>query len=111
MDLIVNRLAEELQLLAPFGKDNPNPAFLLESVKLQEYDVIGNGRALRLRIASAHGGVAGICFGSEEKISKMAELCRTADRLQITAHIDINEFNGRKSVQLMIVDISENKQE
>ena len=37
--------------------------------------------------------------------------CRTADRLQITAHIDINEFNGRKSVQLMIVDISENKQE
>ena len=104
-------LAEELQLLAPFGKDNPNPAFLLESVKLQEYDVIGNGRALRLRIASAHGGVAGICFGSEEKISKMAELCRTADRLQITAHIDINEFNGRKSVQLMIVDISENKQE
>ena len=104
-------LAEELQLLAPFGKDNPNPAFLLESVKLQEYDVIGNGRALRLRIASAHGGVAGICFGSEEKISKLAELCRTADRLQITAHIDINEFNGRKSVQLMIVDISENKQE
>jgi hypothetical protein len=41
----------------------------------------------------------------------MAELCRTADRLQITAHIDINEFNGRKSVQLMIVNISENKQE
>ena len=105
------QLAEDLQLLAPFGKDNPAPAFLLESVKLLEYDVVGSGRALRMRIASSNGGIPCICFGSEEKIAKLADICRTADRLRITAHIDINNFNGRRSIQLTIIDLTENKQQ
>ncbi len=102
-------LAEDLLAMAPFGKDNPAPAFLLESVKLLEYDVIGNGRALRLRIASPSGGIGGICFGSEDKIAKMAAVCAGAEALRLTVRIGINDFNGRKSVQLRIIDLAENQ--
>jgi len=103
-------LAEELQMLAPFGKDNPAPAFLLESVKLLEYDVVGEGRALRLRIASGNGGISGILFGSEDKVAKLADICRSAETLRLIAHIEINTFNNRSNVQLRIIDLTEMKQ-
>ena len=102
-------LAEELQLMAPFGKDNPAPAFLLESVKLQEYDVIGEGRALRIRIHSPQGGLSGICFGSEDRIRQMAALCQHAQSLRLIVHIEVNDFNNRKTVQLRIIDLAENQ--
>ncbi len=106
-DRIDLQLAEELALMAPFGKDNPAPAFLLESVKLLEYDVIGGGKALRIRIANAAGGLSCICFGSEDRIRSLEEICRGADQLRLICSIECNTFKGDKRVQLRILDLSE----
>ena len=110
-DQITLELAEELDRMAPFGKDNPSPAFLLESVKLLEYDVVGSGKALRIRIANASGGLGGICFGSEDKIRSLAEICSKADCLRLVCHIECNTFNGQKRVQLRLAELTESVHE
>jgi hypothetical protein len=55
------------------------------------------------------------CYGGNEsylEISKSDILMGFFEHwIDTFRDIDINEFNGQKSVQLMIVDISENKQE
>ena len=48
-------------------------------------------------------------FGSEEKVAKLADICRSAETLRLIAHIEINTFANRSNVQLRIIDLTEMK--
>ena len=114
-------LAQQLQILEPFGKGSREPLFALYNVTAQPVELIGSSKSVLRFTFAADGGrkVKGICFGKAEAFMDMLSasyapavvesfangtLRGLTVRLDIVCGIEINEYNGNVSVQLRIVD-------
>lgn len=113
-------LAKELKALAPFGKGNPAPLFGSKGIHVDRLDLIGKNKdILRLTLSEPRSGIrlSSISFDGYEQLLGMlkelypAEECDRIMRsgqlpklLDIVYSVDINTYNGRSSVQLMIKD-------
>lgn len=94
--------AKELKLLAPFGINNPSPIFLLRGILIKAIRPIGkDGKHLKLTIMKADQYVdcIGFNFGSYYNDLKIGQ------KIDLVVSIDINDFLGQQSVQLIIRDI------
>ncbi|MBT5468601.1 single-stranded-DNA-specific exonuclease RecJ [Candidatus Peregrinibacteria bacterium] len=86
---------EGLQMFEPYGQGNAEPTFLLRNVTLQNLRACGKEKThLQCRI----GGAQAIGFN-------MANLASESEKYDILARININEWNGKKSAQIVIQDI------
>jgi len=96
---------EALQCLQPFGPENEQPIFLLENLYCAfEPRCIGaEGKHLKCALRQEPIGpfVDGIGFGLAEKLP----LLLNAKRVNVLAALEINEYNGKRSPQLVIKDI------
>ncbi len=101
-------LAQELQLLEPYGVGNPVPVFALFGVEILESAAVSGGRHTRFTLGTGDGHVLqAMCFGSGmEELSLFA-----GDLADLMFTVDINEWNGRKSVQLIIKDIRRSEED
>ncbi len=88
-----------LSALEPTGKDNPEPVFLAD-VSMLEKRRIGAGGA-HLRIVAAQDGkrCTGVFFGAGDRADDMDE------EMQILFTPQLNSWNGRTDVQLMLHDM------
>ncbi len=89
---------EELSQLAPFGVGNPQPYFLARRVRVQQLKVLGNNH-LRFTVHQNGCSCSCIAFGMAER---QAEFIGDIDLLFAP---QINEWQGRRSVQLQIKDL------
>ena len=113
-------LAKELKALAPFGKGNPAPLFGSKGICADRVDMIGKDRnILRMTLSEPQSGtrLSAISFDGYEQLREMlkelypAEECdkiilsgQLPELLDIVYSVDINTYNGRSNVQLMIKD-------
>jgi single-stranded-DNA-specific exonuclease len=69
MDYVTIPLVRELELLAPFGKDNEPPVFADKNIGIRRMWLVGkNKNVLRLSLVTGGGiPVTGICFGDVER--------------------------------------------
>ncbi|HWT27794.1 MAG TPA: single-stranded-DNA-specific exonuclease RecJ [Mobilitalea sp.] len=117
LGLITEDLVNELKLLEPFGKGNEKPLFAEKDLKIKSAFIIGkNASGIRLRVENTYGReMDAVYFGDVEAFfsyigsiygQKEAENLRTGRGtkvlLTITYYPKINEYNGFKSIQLMI---------
>ena len=102
------RLCEELAILEPYGVENPVPTFVLSGMEVVECTAISGGKHTRLILSDGHAAFTAMCFSMP-----LSELdLFVGDRVDVMFNPDINEYNGRKSVQMIVRDIrlSENEQ-
>lgn len=93
-------LAIRLQLLEPMGTDNPEPIFITRRLRPAEYKRVGNeGNHLKLRLYDGPNFIEAIAFGFGDRFMDMPRY------IDVAYHLQINEWNGRVSVQMNIVDI------
>ncbi len=92
---------EEMKKMAPFGPDNMAPVFLIENVQhAYPPKKIGNDQKhvkCTLRQAHAFGYMDAVGFG----MAKEWDVFQSSS-MDILAALEINEYNGRRSPQLMI---------
>ena len=95
------RLIEEIEALAPFGKDFEKPVFAVKGIHISDMRVLGKLKnVLKLKLQDAGGTyVDGIMFGDAEH---MCEELRTAASISILYYPAINEYAGRRTIQLEI---------
>lgn len=112
-ELALNQVNEELidtlELFSPFGENNNRPVFASSQVDVIDIQNMGiDGRHLKLKIRSKDSRlVTAIGFGQSVEWKEL----RIGDKIDIAYIADVNEFNGRREVQLKIIDIkTENKQ-
>lgn len=102
LDLDLN-LPEQINLLAPFGMGNPKPIFKLSDVTIQEIRQIG-AKKNHIKMVGLKEDVqfdiVGFHFGD---IAKQLALRSNA---HLVGEIEINEWNGRKKVQMILKDLS-----
>lgn len=113
-------LAKELQALAPFGKGNPAPLFASKGIHVDRLDLIGKNKTiLRLTLSEPKSRLrlSAISFDGYELLREMLKaLYPTQDcdkilnsgllpeLLDIVYSVEINSYQGRSNVQLMLKD-------
>ena len=93
---------ESLDILEPFGAGNPKPVFLLPRASLIAMDEVGQeGKHMRLRLRSRDDRLAAIFFS----YPKAGWSYGPGDRVDVAFTPQINEYHGKKSVQLVLQDV------
>lgn len=90
-------LVEELSQLQPTGYGNPNPVLMARGLHVQEARRVGtSGAHLKLTLLEGEAVRDGIAF-------QMGDLAESGfERVDVLFSPEINEFRGRKSVQLHV---------
>jgi len=96
-------LMNTLEQFKPFGEENPQPRFLLEKVKIVDWQLVG-ADSKHLRLLLTHDNCESrkaIGFG----LGEWAEKLEIGKCLDIVFELDINEWNGNRELQLKIIDL------
>ena len=94
-------LAEQVRILEPFGVANPIPSFAVSEVAVAEVAGISNNKHTKLTLTNGKSSVVAMYFSnSPDSLGIYA-----GDIVDVLFNIDINEWCGRRSVQLIVRDI------
>ena len=100
-ELLSMECVESLDELEPCGNANPRPQMYMENAILNALQPIGNGRHLRMRLEKFNYLYDCVFFGQTE-----AELgAHINQAVDVVFLPQINDFRGRRSVQLVITDL------
>lgn len=105
-DEIDMKFAEEIRYLEPYGISNPIPAFLMKDCTVCDIVPISGGKHTKLVLRKGDRCFVAMCFSRSQ-----ADLnIYTCDCVDVVFNIDINEYNGNRTVQLIVKDlhVSEN---
>ena len=95
------RFAEELQILEPYGVGNPTPAFVLNNVYVSEITPVSDGKHTRFVFTDGNSYVSAMYFTTSPKQTGVF----AGDKVDVLFTVDINEWMGRRSVQLIVKDV------
>ena len=100
-------LAKGFQMLEPYGVSNPVPVFVMSGVTVNEISGISDSKHTKFVFGNGKFTLSGMYFSA----SPASLGVYVGDRVDILFNIDINEWGGRESVQLIIRDIKQAKSE
>lgn len=100
---ITEELISELELLEPFGKGNPKPLFAERNLRVISPRIFGRNRnVLKCRLQDEQGSqMEAVYFGDVEACLKAMEEKQV---MSFTYYPSVNEYMGRRSLQLTIVN-------
>ncbi len=96
-DEITLKLANELSYMEPCGVGNPSPTLLLRGARVITVESIGNGKHTKFNL----DGNSAIIFSVPREETDICE----GDIVDAVFRLDINEFRGQKTEQLLLCDI------
>ncbi|MEG0755641.1 MAG: single-stranded-DNA-specific exonuclease RecJ [Oscillospiraceae bacterium] len=99
--LLIPREIDGLTLLEPHGTGNPRPVFALTGCTVAFLSEVGGGRHLKLKIRCGETVLDGIFFSATAADAGIA----TGDKIDVAFHPQMNEFRGKRNVQLQILDL------
>lgn len=98
---ITLRLCEDLRMLEPYGVENPMPVFVLRNCYVHECIPVSAGKHTRLTVGDATHAFGAMCFSRSQAQMDVF----VGDCVDLLFNLDVNEYNGRKSIQLTVRDI------
>ena len=100
---ITEQLIKELELLEPFGKGNTKPLFAERNLRVISPRIFGKNRnVLKCRLEDAAGNqMEAVYFGDVEPCLKAME---EKPVMSFTYYPSVNEYMGRRTLQLTIVN-------
>lgn len=111
-DIVTEKLWKELQALQPFGFGNPEPVFATRGVEVVETRLVGKeGKHLKLRVRLPNSPSSHIspitpldCIGFS--LGHLYGQLQPGAFVDLAYTIDMNEWNGRRTLQLKVKDIN-----
>ncbi len=106
---ITQKLVDELYLLEPFGTGNTQPVFQIDRLLINEITALAGGKhtKLTLRAPGMSTVFTALLFGTPTSEFEFT----VGEAVDIVCNLDINEFRGRKSVQMLVRDIRRSRSE
>jgi len=99
---INDELLEALEKFEPYGEDNDKPKFLSRGLKI--IDKVNMGADAQ-HIKFRFGSIWAVAFSQAENLKDL----KIGDEVDVVYYLEFNEFNGRRTAQIKIVDIKLNK--
>lgn len=100
-DEVTESTVYSISKLEPFGEGNPPPLFVLKNAKVVQITPIKDGKYSKLLLEREGRRFTGLFFHSGLQDQKIY----IGDWVDIACGIDINDFKGARTVQLIIHDI------
>ena len=112
-----DKLIEDLELLEPFGKANTKPIFVEKNIEILKGEIIGkNKNVLKMQVKDGNGTIMdAMYFGNIEQftsyvsdkydvlsVKQMLRGQKTGMTMSFTYYPTINEYMGRKTLQIVI---------
>lgn len=96
-------LIRDVQLLAPFGKGNEKPRFVINNVEILQARSVGSKEGtILIDIGDALGNRQKcVGFGKSHYMTKF----HLGDMIDVVVELGINSFNGRQEIQCQLVDM------
>lgn len=93
----------QMEKLAPFGQANPRPTFCAVGLTLDEppKKIGGGARHLSLKLSQHRNSIRAVSFGNADWAE---ELERVDGPIDVAFRPVVNEFRGRRNVELQVVD-------
>lgn len=98
---ITQSAVEGLAVLEPFGLKNPQPVFSMENMYVEDITPISSDRHVRLTLSRDGISYTAMLFGTGAGGCGFAQ----GNYVDIAFHLEVNEYRGRQSVQLVLEDI------
>ena len=95
--------------LAPFGSGNPEPKFVIESLKTVNGKIVGEKHIKSVLIGEDGSAIKTICFNAAENDLGAYLLKKNNKTFNIAGKLSLNEWKGQSNVEFIIDDISVNK--
>lgn len=92
---------DDMMLMEPFGSKNPQPLFAVENVRIADMVPLSGGKHTKLFLMGEKGGVSALYFGAD--LAK--EGFEVGDVVSVAASMNINEYRGERTPQLICRDI------
>lgn len=102
---VTMELAAKIDMMQPFGSDNPEPRFALTNARINKTDVLG-GAHVRCFLSDIGGGtsIKGMAFrAAEGELGKLLMTSRDAP-VHLAGVVKVNRWNGRESAEFHIED-------
>lgn len=110
---------EEIQQFEPFGEANREPVFLLQDVKIVNFEIVGKSNGGGNSMQNGNNGKQHVRFIlqlPQKSIKAMAfrmadriEGLKAADTLDILCSFALDEWNGNRELMLRVVDFRKRK--
>lgn len=92
-------LADYLMAMAPFGEGNPKPLFRIRDVNVIESRQIGFDKShLKLLLQNGNSKLSAVAF----RMANMQQLLNANNKIDLICEIGINEYMGKRNVQLFV---------
>ncbi len=91
----------ELSVLEPFGRQNPEPAFVFREMMLKAVSTIGSGKHSRLSVSDGNAVFTAVCFG------KTAEEFEpfVGNKVDLLVRLKINVYQQTESVTVQVLSL------
>ena len=96
-------LAEGLQILEPYGVGNPIPVFAMKGITVNEMSGISDNKHTKFTFGDGKHTISAMYFSNSPDSLDIY----VGDKVDVLFNVDINEWGGRKSVQLILRDIKQ----
>lgn len=94
-------LINQIDVLEPFGKDNPKPIFGLYNMKLESIKAVGNGKHLRLTFARDKKLITAMKFFTTEDEFPYV----VGDFVDLAVELSKSTYQGMESLSIFIKDM------
>lgn len=94
-------LAKGIQLLEPYGVSNPIPGFVLRGVTVNDITGISEGKHTRLSLGNGRYTLSCMYFSNSPDSLGIY----VGDKVDVLFNLDVNEWGGRESAQVIVRDI------
>jgi single-stranded-DNA-specific exonuclease len=109
-DLVMNQelvnwdLVETISQMEPFGQGNEQPKFVFQGVYLGDWRKVGKtGEHIKMSFNMNEELVDGIGFGLAKSVEEKG--IQPKDVVDLLGNIEINEYNGRRTLQVKVIDV------
>ena len=99
-------IMEVIDKVGPYGAGNPQPIFAFSDLRIAYAERVGIGH-VRFAFEDGIGGrLSGICFQASESGLADILLDPNAPRVHVAGRLKANSWQGRKSIDLQLVDLA-----
>ena len=100
---------DRVNILAPFGSGNPEPKFIIESLKTVNGKIVGEKHIKSVLIGMDGSIIKTIAFNALDNDLGAYLLKKNNKPFNIAGKLSLNEWKGQSNVEFIINDISVNK--
>lgn len=93
-------LLKDVYKIKPYGQANRPPLFLYKGLKVQAVRKIGEGKHLKLVLQDKNKLIDAVGFLMGDRRDEIL----IGEKIDIVCQVDVNDFNGKKTIQLLLED-------